>query len=172
MNIAKLLRAAFSRTPPVAASADVLFHIIFSKGRCGIYCSYALHNCFVLKPKITLIRFIRFHSLYHSLSFVGIRCHSLSLVVLLVVLLVVTRCHSLYHSLSFAVACGHSLSFIVTHYHSLSLIVLLVVTHCTTRCHSLYHSLLFVVTRCHLLYHSFSLDVPLVCLFINDHFVT
>ena len=56
-----------------------------------------------------------------------------------------TRCHSLYHSLSFAVP--------------------LVVT----RCHSLYHSLLFVVTRCTTRCHSLSLNVPLVCLFINNH---
>ena len=30
------------------------------------------------------------------------------------------------------------------------------------------HSLSLVVIRCHSLYHSLSLDVPLVCLFIND----
>ena len=48
------------------------------------------------------------------------------------------------------------------------------VTRCTTRCHSLSlvvilcHSLSLVVIRCHSLYHSLSLDVPLVCLFIND----
>ena len=34
--------------------------------------------------------------------------------------------------------------------------------------HSLYHSLSFVFTRCHSLYHSLSLDVSLVCLFLND----
>ena len=34
------------------------------------------------------------------------------------------------------------------------------VTHC--------HSLSFVVIRCHSLYHSLSLDLPLICLFIND----
>ena len=80
----------------------------------------------------------------------------------------------------------------VTRYHSLSLVVPLVVIRChsmsrvviccTTHCHSLYHSSSFVVTRCHSLYHSLSfvvtrcttrryllsLDVPLVCLFIND----
>ena len=49
-------------------------------------------------------------------------------------------CHSLHHSLSLFVTCCHSL------YHLFSLAV----TRCTTRCHSL------------------SLDVPLVCLFIND----
>ena len=45
---------------------------------------------------------------------------------------------------------GHSLSLFVIRCLSLSLVVI----RCTTRCHSLYHSL--------------SLDVPLVCLFIND----
>ena len=51
-----------------------------------------------------------------------------------------------------------------------------VVIRCTTRCHSFYHSLSFVITRCHRLslvvthFHSLSLDVPLVCLFINDQF--
>ena len=80
-----------------------------------------------------------------------IRCHSLSVFV--------TRCHSL----SFVVTCYtthcHSL------YHSLSFVVPLDTTRCTTPCHSLYHSLPFVITRC----HSMSLDVPLVCLFTNDH---
>ena len=72
-----------------------LFCLTFSKRCCWIYCSFTLHNCFILKPKITIIRF---HSLHHLLSFV----------------------------------------------------VPLIVIRCTTRCHSL------------------SLDVPLVCLFIND----
>ena len=59
---------------------------------------------------------------------------------------------------------------VITRYHSLPLVV----TRCITRCHSLCHflsllvpSLSFAVTRCHLL----SLDVPLVCLFINDLFL-
>ena len=83
--------------------------------------------------------------------------HSLSFVVPLVVI----RCHSLYHSLSFVVTCC------TTRCHSLSFVV----TRCTTRCHSLYHSLSFVVTRCttrFIRFHSLSLDVPLVCLFINN----
>ena len=50
--------------------------------------------------------------------------------------------------------CCHSL------YHSLSLVLLLIVT----RCHWSYHSLSFFVTPC----HSLSLDVPHVCLFMND----
>ena len=56
---------------------------------------------------------------------------------------------------------GHSLTFVVT--------------RCSTRCRSLSlfvtlcHSLSLVVTRYHSLYHSLSLDVPLACLFINDH---
>ena len=84
--------------------------------------------------------------------------HSLkySVLLLFVVPLFVTRCHLV----SFVVTRSHSLSLIVTHCHSLSLAV----THCTTHCHSLYHLLSFVVIRC----HSLSLDVPLVCLFIND----
>ena len=75
--------------------------------------------------------------------------------------------HWLYH-------CCHSLSLIAICCHSLPLVLLLVVTlyhllhHSLSlvviRCHSLYHSLSLVVIRC----HSLSLDVPLVCLFIND----
>ena len=97
-------------------------------------------------------------TLFYLLSFVFIRfmnrCHLLLLIVIFV-----TRCHSL----SFVVTCYtprcHSL------YHSLSFVVPLDTTRCTTPCHSLYHSLPFVITRC----HSMSLDVPLVCLFTNDH---
>ena len=78
------------------------------------------------------------------------RWHSLSLVVPLVVIL--------YHSLSFFFIRCHSLSLVVIRslYHSLSFVVI--------RCHSLYHSLALDVIHC----HSLSLDVPLVCLFIND----
>ena len=100
----------------------------------------------------------RFHSLSHcchSLSLIAIYCHSLSLVVSLVVIL----CHSLYHSLSLIVIRCHSLSFVVTRCHSLSLVII--------RCHSLYHSLSLVVICC----HSLSLDVPLLCLFINDQII-
>ena len=61
VNIAKLLRAVFYRTPPLAASANILFGIIFSKRCCWIYCSFTLHNCFILIPKIT---FICYHSLH------------------------------------------------------------------------------------------------------------
>ena len=85
-----------------------------------VYCSYTLHNCFILKPKINLIRFhllsfvvpyvvTRCTTRCYSLSLVVSHCHSLSLVVI--------RCHSLHHSLSF-IRC-----------HSLSLAV----TRCTTR---------------------------------------
>ena len=128
VNISKLLRAAFFyRTPLVAASVNVLFCIIVPKRLCWIYCSFTLHNCFILKPKITLICF---HSLYHSLLFIEplvvIRCQSWSLVVncclslsslsLIVPLIDVTRCHSLslvairfqwlHHSLSLVVTRG------------------------------------------------------------------
>ena len=105
---------------------------------------------FLLKHKITLfyllsVVFIRFMT----------RCHSLSLVV------------SFCYSLSFAVIRCHLL------YHSLSLVVSFVVICCTTRYHSLYHSLSFVVPLVVIRYHSLSsmsLDVPLVCLFTNDHY--
>ena len=145
VNISKLLRAAFFyRTPLVAASVNVLFCIIVPKRLCWIYCSFTLHNCFILKPKITLICF---HSLYHSLSFVEplvvIRCQSWSLVViqcdaLSIAVFRCPRCHSLYHSL-----------------------MSLVAIHC--------HSLSFVFSGCITLCHSLSPEVPLVCLFINDH---
>ena len=69
------------------------------------------------------ISLICFHSLYHSLSFVFSRCHSL--------LVFVIGCHSLYHSLSPVVL------IVVTRchwlYHSMSFVVPLVVTRCTTR---------------------------------------
>ena len=79
-----------------------------------------------------------------------------------------------YHSLSLSVTHCHFLFLVVVHFHSPSFVV----TCCTTHCHSLYHLLSFAVicciTRCHSLSpiisrcHSLSLDVPLVCLFIND----
>ena len=53
---------------------------------------------------------------------------------------------------------------ITTHFLLLSLVV----THCIIRCHSLYHALSFVVTGCTTRCHSLSLNVSLVCLFIND----
>ena len=105
--------------------SDVLFYIIISKRRCWIYCSFILHNCFILKPKITLICF---HSLYHSLLFVEplvvIRCQSWSLVVncclslsslsLIVPLVDVTRCHSLSLVAIRFQWLRHSLSLVVT----------------------------------------------------------
>ena len=74
----------------------------------------------------------------HSLSFVVTFCHLLSFVVI--------RCRSL--------------SLIVICCHSLSLVVPLIVFRC--------HSLSFIVTRCNTCCHWLSLDVSLVCLFIND----
>ena len=65
----------------------------------------------------------------------------------------------------------HFLSFDVTGCHSLSLAVPLVVIRwhcCTTHCHSLSFVVTRCTTRCHSLYHSLSLDVPLICLFINN----
>ena len=55
-----------------------------------------------------------------------------------------------------ALTCCHSLLIVVTLSHSF----LLFVTRCTTFC----SSLSLVVIR----FHSLSLDLPLVCLFIND----
>ena len=66
--------------------------------------------------------------------------------------------------LSFVVTRCHSLSFVVTRCHLLSIVV----SRCITRCHSLCHSSSFVVIHSHSLYHSLSLDVSLVCLFINN----
>ena len=100
----------------------------------------------------------RFHSMYHcchSLSLIAIYCHSMSLVVWLVV----TLCHSLYHSLSLVVICCHSL------YYSLSLVVI--------RCHSLsldvplvclfindnirvFHNLIFLFFLCYFTSNLFS----------------
>ena len=87
-----------------------------------------------------------------------------------------TFSHSYSFVFSLAVIRYHSLLFFASRCHSLLAAVPLVVT----RCHSLYHSMSFVVTRCHLLYHMFSfvvtcchwmsLNVPLVCLFINNHY--
>ena len=78
------------------------------------------------------------------------RCHSFSI-----------YCHSLSLVVSLVVTLCHLLSYVVTRSHSLSLVVLLVLTHC----HSLSLVVPLIVTRC----HSLSLDVPLTCLFINDH---
>ena len=79
-----------------------------------------------------------------------------------------TRCHSLSLVVPLVATCCRSLSFVFTRCttlcHSLSLVEPLVITRCTTRCHSLSLVVPLVVTRCHSLW----LDVPLVCLFIND----
>ena len=87
-----------------------------------------MHILFHYETKITffylIFAFIRFHLLYHSLSFIITRF--------------ITRCQSLYHSLPLAVTLVvtpcHSL------YHSLSVVVI--------RCYSLYHLLSLVVTQC------------------------
>ena len=108
----------FYRTPPLTTSVDFLFYITISKRCCRMYCSNTLHNCFILKPKIT---FIRFHLLIFFVLLVVIRCHcqSLPIVVPLIVTrttgchslsfavpLVVIRCHSMYHlSVSFINDC-------------------------------------------------------------------
>ena len=70
-----------------------------------------------------------------------------------------TLCHSLP-----LVATRHLLSLVVIRCNLLSSVIIC--------CLLLYHSLLLVVPliviRCHSLHHSLSLDVSLVCLFIND----
>ena len=148
--------------------------------------SYTLNILFHSEAKITLFylflfAFIRFHPLLFVITCWITGCHWLSLSISLVVSLVVTRC-------LFVVARWHSLSFVVNRCHSLYHTLPLVVPHVVT----CWHSLLFIVTRCHslsvllllVLYlmltlpsfkplvvtscYSLSLDVPLVCLFIND----
>ena len=98
---------------------------------------------FLLKHKITLL---------YLLSFVFIRF--------------ITR----YPSLLFIVIFCYSLSFVVscctTRCHSLNHSLSFVVPLDAIRCHSLHHLFSFVVTRC----HSMPLDVPLFCLFTNDHY--
>ena len=90
-------------------------------------------------------------TLFYLLSFVFIRlitrCRSLSLIVIF--------CYSLSFVIFSVIRC-HSLLFVVT--------VPLVVTPYATR----HHLLSFVVTCCTTRCHSLSLDVSLVCLFIND----
>ena len=103
VNITKFLTVAFFiELQRVAASADVLLTLK------TLLNSYTLHNCSILKPKITLICF-------HLLSFY--------------VPLVCTRCHSL----SLAFICCHSLPFVVSlafiHCHLLPFAV----TRCITR---------------------------------------
>ena len=72
----------------------------------------------------------------------------------------ITGCHSLSLDLTCWTTRFHSLPFVVTRshllYHSFSLVAI--------RCHSLTFIVPHVFTR----FHSLSLDVSLVCLFIND----
>ena len=108
---------------------------------------------FLLKHKITL---------FYLPSFVFIlfinRCRSLSLIV------------AFYYSLSFVVTCCTTRCPLL--YNSLSLVVIL----CTTHCHSLSLVVVCCITRCHSFSlvttndNSLSLDLPLVCLFINNPF--
>ena len=104
VNITKFLTVAFFiELQRVAASADVLLTLK------TLLNSYTLHNCSILKPKITLICF---HLLSFYVPLVVIHCHSFAHVVIHCHWLsfVVTHCHSLYHSLLFIVTCCHSLS--------------------------------------------------------------
>ena len=104
----------FYKTPSVAAFANVLFYIIFSKRQCLIYFSFTLQNCLILKPKITHLLsfvvplvFIHCTTRCHSPSLVVIHCHSWSLVVSLIVPRCTTRFPSLYYSLSLVVIRCH-----------------------------------------------------------------
>ena len=72
----------------------------------------------------------------------------------------IAHCHSLSLVVPLVVICCHSLSFIIIRCHSLSFVV--------TCCHSLSLVVPLVVIRCHSLYHSLSLDVSLACYFRND----
>ena len=122
-----LIKLQAFRCFPVKIAANVLFDIIFSKRRCWIYCNFTFHNCFILKPKITLICFHSLHTRCHSLY------HSLSLVVPLVVTRCTTRCHFLSFVVPLTVIRCHSLPFVVT--------------RCITRvtsCHMMYHTSVFL----------------------------
>ena len=101
---------------------------------------FLLNNKIIIFYLLSFV-FIRFITRCHSLSLIVIFCYLLSLTVPLVV----TRCHSLYHSFSFVAP------LVFIHCHSLSFVAPLVFIHCHC-CHSM------------------SLDVPLVCLFIYDHY--
>ena len=116
-----------------------------------VHSSYILHkklNKILQEPDWSFLSFWNLKLLYFTC------CHSYSFVVPLPVI-----CCDL---LSFVVTCCHSLSLGIIRFYSLSLVTLVVI-RCTTRC----HSLSLVAIRCNSLYHSLSLNVPLICLFIN-----
>ena len=130
---------------------------------CCIYSSYILHKKLnkILQetdwPFVSVwILKTRYFICCHSFSFAEplpvIRCHPLSFVII--------RCRSL----SLVVFCCHLLSL------NLSLVVIL--CHSLSRiglpCNSSYHSFSFIVPLVVIRCRSLSLDVPLVCLFIND----
>ena len=122
VNIANFKNTYFEKHLRTAGSDSYIYCIL--QNYLGSELAFQIGHLFLMKHKITLFYilsfvFIRFITRCHSLAV--IRCHSLSLVVPLVVTHCITRCHSLYHSIIF----------IVTHYHSL------------------YNLLSFFVTRCH-----------------------
>ena len=85
----------------------LLLYIIFSKRRCCIYYHYTLHiSLWNLKSlSFAFIRgAARYHSFYHSVSFVVTRCTTRC----------ITRCHSLYHLLPFVFTRCYSLLLVVT----------------------------------------------------------
>ena len=136
---------------------------------CLIYCSYTLHKKLNNNLQIPDWPFVSFWNLKsfsficsHLLSFVFIRCTRRNHMFSLFVSLVVIFCHPL----PFVVNRCPLLPLVIC-CHSLSLVVPIVVN----RCHSLYYSLSFFATVCTNRCYSLSQDVPLVCLFKNNHFI-
>ena len=112
----------------------------------NLYCRYTLHeklNLNLQEPdRRPFVSFCMLKSFFHLLSFFFFP--------------------SLNHSLSFLVTCCitccHSFSFVVTRCSSLSIVLIC--------CPSLSLVAIRYTAGC----HSLSLDIPLVCLFINDPF--
>ena len=134
-----------------------LFHLFKTKERDYLTNLINRYSC-----TIQLINYI-FTNLIcrrYSFYFVVTRCH----LFLFVVPLVVNRCHLLplvvtcFYSLDHSLY--HSLSFVVTRCHLLLLVII--------RCHSLYNLLPLIVIRCNSHCHLLSLDVPIICLFLNN----
>ena len=113
---------------------------------CWIYSSYILPK---KSSKILQEPDWPFVSLWNLKILCFICSHSFSFVVPLPAI----SCHSS----SLDITCCHSMLLFATPCHSF-------VTRFITLC----HSFSFVVTHCTTLCDSFSLNVPLVCLFIND----
>ena len=126
------------------------------------------HETQNIKLKIYVINFPIMNNLYswiYCSYTLHILFHSKTNTTLFYLLsLAFIRFYLLYHSLSFVVMRYQLFSLTVIRCHSLSLVVPLVAT-CF---HSLYHSVSFIATHCITRSNLSSLDVPLVCYFIND----